>query len=141
MPYTISWYEPRRIILIELVGVITTDDLEKITEESFAKVLESDQRVHALVDQTNLKSAPMNLRSMKQFVSPNHADNQGMTVFVATDTNPVVRFLATTVFQIFGWEYRIAKTLDEAITILQKVDTELKINTNDTIKMDKSDLK
>jgi hypothetical protein len=120
MPYKISWYD-NRTLLIELIGVISADDFLAVTNESFALVEAASERIHGIVDQSQALSLPLSINSLARYIPRNKHPNQGMSILVIPKLNPIGRFAASTLLQILGLEYRIAQNMEEAEAILQKI--------------------
>lgn len=119
MPYQISWHNPNTM-LIELSGDVSPEDFLNITSESFALVEAANEKIDAIIDQSQAKTLPLNLRVLVDSVPRNRHPNQGMTVMLIPKMNQLGRFAASTLLQILGLEYRIAQTMEEAEAILQK---------------------
>lgn len=119
MPYTISWHTDNRIMLVQLLGDVTEDELTSITNESFEMVQQSDVRVHAIVDQSAIESIPKSLKAMSSSMPRNRSDNQGVTVLVIPDMNRIGRFFGSMVLQLVGLEYRIVDSMNEAEALLK----------------------
>jgi hypothetical protein len=120
MPYKISWYD-KRTLLVELIGEISSDDFIRMTNESFALVEAANERIDAIVDQSQAQSLPLNINTLSKSIPRNKNANQGMSILVIPKMNPIGRFAASTLLQILGLEYRIAQSMEEAEAILQKI--------------------
>ena len=125
MPYNISWYIKERVILIQINGKIAIDEFEQLHNESFDYVMQSQFKVHAIADLSQFEAIPTNLRMLSSATSKEKNHNQGMTVLVMPKMPSIIRFLASIIMQTLRLEYRVCETTDEAINILQRVDTEL----------------
>lgn len=125
MPYNISWYIEKRVILIEINGRIDLEEFEKLHNESFDYVMQSQFKVHAIADLSQFEAIPTNLRMLSSATSQEKNHNQGMTVLVMPKMPGVIRFIASIVMQTLRLEYRMCETVDEAINILKRVDTDL----------------
>jgi hypothetical protein len=125
MPYKISWYIEERVILIQINGKIAIDEFEQLHTESFDYVMQSQFKVHAIADLSQFEAIPTNLRMLSSATSKENNSNQGMTVLVMPKMPSIVRFIVSVVMQTLRLEYRVCETVDEAINILQRVDTEL----------------
>lgn len=125
MPYQISWYREPYIMLIQLEGKMSVEEMQTLIQDSFEHVRNASNAVHAMIDPSKLESIPMNLQGFKAMVKGNHHTNQGMTVFIAPTMNPMFKFISTTMFQMMRWEYRICDNYSQAETIIRKVDSHL----------------
>jgi len=122
MPFDVSWHTNNQIILIKLIGDVTEEELQLITDKSFDMVQASTMKVHALVDQRDMQSAPRGLKTMTDFIKSNKHPNQGITVLVAPNMNALTKFIVSTMFQVLRLEYRLATNMEDALTIIRKVD-------------------
>ena len=50
MPYKISWYQPQRIVLMQVEGLLTTPEVQSLIADSGTYVAEGTPLVHFLVD-------------------------------------------------------------------------------------------
>lgn len=118
MPYTISWHTKNHIMLVELSGIVTEDELTAITDESFELVKQSTERVHAIVDQSAVESMPKSLKALNNSMPRNRSEKQGITVLIVPDMNRWGKFIASTLMQLVGLEYRIVNSMEEAESLL-----------------------
>jgi len=121
MPYTISWHTENHIMLVELSGIVTQDELTSITDESFGLVQQSTARVHAIVDQSAVESMPKSLKALSSSMPRNRSENQGITVLIVPDMNRWGKFIASTLMQLVGLEYRVVNSMDEAESLLMSL--------------------
>lgn len=119
MPYTISWHTENQIMLIELKGIITEDELTAITDDTFELIQQTDNRVHAIVDQSAVEKMPKSLKALSNSIPRNRSENQGITVLLVPDMNRWGKFIASTLMQLVGLEYRIVSSMEEAENLLQ----------------------
>lgn len=120
MPYKITWHTENHIMLVELIGKVTEDELTAITNESFEMVQQSNNRVHAIVDQSTVESMPKSLQALSNSMPRNRSENQGITVLIVPKMNRFGRFVSSMTLQLIGLEYRIVESIQEAEALLQK---------------------
>lgn len=118
MSYTISWHTENYIMLVELSGVITEDELTAIADESFEMVQQSPNRIHAIVDQSAIESMPKSLKVLSNSMPRNRSSNQGITVLIVPDMNRFGKFISSMLMQLVGLEYRMVNSMDEAEELL-----------------------
>lgn len=121
MSYRISWHTENQIMLVELSGVVTEDELTAITHESFELLKQTDNRVHAIVDQSAVTAMPKSLKALSNSMPRNRRANQGLTVLLVPDMNRFGKFIASTLMQLIGLEYRIVNSMPEAEDLLIKL--------------------
>ncbi|MEO0563089.1 MAG: hypothetical protein AAF125_13355 [Chloroflexota bacterium] len=122
MPHTIEWQIPDRLLLIQVYGHMTTDEPELITDTAFAMVTTAKHTVHAIVDLKHLEHFPMSLNLITTKRTQNRHPNQGLTLLVHPNINPVLRYVMETIFRAGRWEYAIVRSVDEAMALLNKRD-------------------
>jgi hypothetical protein len=108
-------------MLIQVIGIVTHEELTAITNESFVLVEQTENRVHAIVDQSALESMPKSLKSLSDSFPRNSRANQGITVLVIPDMNRFGKFIGSVLMQLVGLEYRIVNTMEEAEFLLQSI--------------------
>ncbi len=126
MPYEISWYVEHRVIFIKISGDIDLEEFEQLHADSFAMVENSHHKVHAIADLSEFNAAPTNLRALSAASNPEKNHNQGLTVLVAPKIAGIFTFLFSVILQTLKLEYRISETVEDAVTILKKVDVDLR---------------
>lgn len=121
MPYIISWHTHNHIMLVQLIGDVSEDDLTTMTNETFKMVEQSDNRVHAIVDQSAVTTLPKSLKALSSSMPRNRSDNQGLTVLIVPSMNRVGKFLSSMALQLIGLEYRIVDSIEEAESLLKTI--------------------
>lgn len=125
MPYTIDWYIDQRVLLITVDGSLELEDFHQLHDEAFSYVKASDDIVHAIADLTNFEAIPTNISALFSSSNQEKTQQQGMTVLIMPGLNGVIRFAIGLVLQGLHLEYRIAESKEQAMTILERVDTTL----------------
>lgn len=125
MPYSMSWFIEKRVMLIEVSGRIDLEEFERLHKDAFAYVAESPYRVHAIADLSRFEGMPTNFRMLAAATNKEKTANQGMTVLVMPKLVRVVRFVCSLIMQTLHLEYRMCETIDEAVQIIQNVDAAL----------------
>jgi hypothetical protein len=112
-----SWYEPRQIILLQMVGQVTLDEMEK-ANRSIAQLLQDGLPPHLLVDFSHLEGMPM---SLKDGIHHSHtfADSRIGWIAAYALPNRAVRMLGTLFSQMMRIHLKNFDTQQEAITFLQ----------------------
>ena len=120
MAYELSWVIPSRVLLIELEGTVPTDEMIRLNSESLAHVDAGQAPVHILIDATKLNNTQVNLHELSQLSKTMHHDGIGWLILI----NPakMVSFATSIVSKLLQKKMKSAESIEEALTILQKVD-------------------
>lgn len=125
MPYNMSWYVDKRVILIEIIGKIQLEEFEQLHNEAFEYVEQSPYKVHAIADMSQFEAIPTNVKLLSSASSKEKSHKQGMTVLVMPKMPGIIRFIASIILQTLRLEYRMCQTTEEAISILRNVDADI----------------
>jgi len=121
MPYQINWHD-KNILLIELEGEISGEELGIIAEESFQLVVAASQVIHAIVDTSKMTTSPLNLRKSVSSIEGRRHPNQGLTVMVIPKMNIILSYASTTIMQLLRLEFRIVRSIEEAEATIHRID-------------------
>jgi hypothetical protein len=124
MPYTMSWYLPDRILMIEVVGVLTAADTESFAREGNAMVKSGTPLVHMLIDirqGLKVENIPASLRALQ--ANPPLAD-MGWVLIVG-GMNPLISVFTDLAGMVMRIRYRRFETLDEGLAFLKERDVSL----------------
>ena len=124
MPYKLSWYLPKRIILVDCVGTITTDEIRSFAQNGVEMVTSGRPLVHFIVDfrqVQGVESIPQALRTLQQ--NPPHPDT-GWVLFVGK-LNPLLTTFADFAGTVIRVRYRRFGSMEEALAFLKERDTSL----------------
>jgi hypothetical protein len=124
MPFSISWYVPDRVILVELSGVLTTTEIQTFTAQSYEMIAAGKPLVHFITDSQQIRkieSIPEALKAVQ--ASPNH-ENGGWYIMVGS-INPFVNFASDFVSSIMRSRYRRFDTMQEALDFIKERDESL----------------
>jgi hypothetical protein len=75
-----------------------------------------------LIDMRDVKELPVHVVQLKKANERTFRDPHIGWVVVVGSSNPMVRFLFSTLAQIAGIKFGMVNTLDEALTLLAKMD-------------------
>ncbi len=122
MPYTIRWYVEGRVILERAYGIVTMAELERFNEEVTREIVEhGTPPVHVVVDLTSVERYPPSLREVLSTMRRT-TDRARLGWMVVAVQNPVLRFVASVVFQVAGTRLRMFSTVPEALKFLALMD-------------------
>lgn len=125
MPYKLTWYVVNHVILIEITGHIDLTEFEQLHNEAFEYVANSQHKVHAIADLSQFEAVPTNLRMLSSATNKEKTHKQGMTVLVMPKMPGMIRFIVSLIMQTLRLEYRICESIDEAMSILERIDINL----------------
>src|SRR4051794_38985593 len=126
MPYRFEWYVEGRVILEEAYGDVTIDELIRFNAEVTQLIVEKGiAPVHVIVDLTKVEKYPPSLREVLGTMRQKHPEKVGWMLIVTE--NPVLRFVASMVFQIARLKLRTFSTLAQAKVFLAEMDETVKM--------------
>ena len=121
MPYKISWYQPNRVVLMQVDGLLTTAEVQSLIAEAGTYVAQGTPLVHFLVDTRALQkieSVPEALKVVQG--NPPHP-NMGWMLVVGR-MNPLVKFFLDFVGLLTRSRYRRFDTMPESLAFLKEID-------------------
>lgn len=122
LPYTIDWHINNRVLIIEVIGEISGDELRQMEAEAFEHIRKAPCTIHAIVDLRRLGVRPGTLQeSLKDTKRPKHK-NQGTSVIVTPPMHPVVKFICSAVMTTLQLKYDICDSLEEAHEKIAKLE-------------------
>lgn len=121
MPYSVDWFRPNHVIQLELIGNVSLEEAKHINTELLALLGQAETTVHMVADATTLENFPKNILQIKNTQAYLQHPKLGWIFFIS-QPNPLIRFFATTIAQVIGTRLRIVETIDEAVTIIDKID-------------------
>ena len=121
MPYRIQWYVEGRVILEEAFGDVTVEELIRFNAEVTTLIVDQGiAPVHVIVDLTKVEKYPSSLREVLGTMRQKHPEKVGWMLVVTE--SPIMRFVASTVFQIARLKLRTFATLQQAKGFLAEID-------------------
>jgi hypothetical protein len=122
--YTVEWYVPKRVILIQYNEMdITADVLQKLSADLEKCYQEGETPIHIISDNTHQGATKVGLQELKQGLAVMKQANWGWTIFLGA--NSLVNFFATVISNIFSMKIRKAQSLEEALGTLERLDFSL----------------
>src|SRR5262249_19197339 len=119
--YTVEWQVEGESLLVELSGEITAADIKNQNDYIIETYLNnSESKIHLIVIGTKISKIPANVSEVAAASKElaNHP-KLGMSVYVDM-VNPILAFLANTTAKVLGYPYKMCKTYDEALRILER---------------------
>lgn len=127
MPYSISWFVENRAVLVTLTDAVTVEEMMEYGSVLHDDYLEKGQApIHLVVDLNHMTGFPTQVMAVKRASQAylNHPA-LGWAIFVGIH-NPLLSFVANTVSQTLRIKSQQAKTLEEALEKLKRIDPQLK---------------
>src|SRR5690349_20430723 len=113
MPYKIEWYVEGRVILEEAYGDVTVEELVSFNAEVTSLIAnEGIAPVHVIVDLSKVEKYPSSLREVLGTMRQKNPEKVGWMLIVTE--SPIMRFIASTIFQIARLRLRTFSTLAQA---------------------------
>jgi len=124
MPYSIEWYVPKRLILEKAFGDVTMEELLRFNAEVTKLIAdEGVTPVHVIADLSKVGRYPSSLRDILGTMRQNNPEKMGWMVVVTE--NPMMRFVASIIFQIARLRLRMFPTMQQALAFLAETDETL----------------
>jgi len=121
MPYRIQWYVEHRVILEEAYGNVMIEELIQFNAEVTDLIVDQGiAPVHVIVDLTKVEKYPPSLREVLGTMRQKSPEKVGWMLIVTE--NPIMRFVASTVFQIARLKLRTFATMPQAKGFLAEMD-------------------
>jgi len=123
MPYKHSWYIKGQIVSATIWGEQTLEELVESNEEMIKKLEESDRpKVHAIINDENLISLPVNLLEFRKTMTYGVHPKLGWVVMVGNGKNLATDILMVMLAKILRARYIRVRLFEEALAHLKKVD-------------------
>lgn len=123
MAYQVSWYLADRVLLVQISGVISLDELRRVRDDCWTLSESGTQPVHAIVDLSGIESVPHNLNEIAKLMSESKPNSTGFSMLIIK--NRVVRFLGETLYQLLRLDMRNADSVEAAGAALALIDRSL----------------
>jgi hypothetical protein len=123
MAYKLFWHSKPNVLYLEMSGEFDKDAMYKSSHEIRDDFLENSAvLVHILVDTQAVKSYTKDLRVIREAtqIYSNHP-KLGWMILIGIE-NPITKFLANATLQIIKKQFKMAKSLEEAMAVLKEVD-------------------
>jgi hypothetical protein len=122
MPYEITWLRDKRIVSLRVWGVFSETELIASGSQMRDALSEGTAPVHVVCNATEVVDYPKNIRVVKEgaqlyFSHP----AMGWFMFLGFD-KPIMRFFSNTIMQLLMRNFKHARSMEEVMSILCKVD-------------------
>jgi hypothetical protein len=121
MPFEISWYQPQRVVLMKIEGVMTPDEVQTVVAKTTAMLNETSVMTHFLVDTRTLQKIENIPAALKAVQSGPMHPLMGWMIVVGR-MNPMVKFVLDFVGLLTKSRYRRFDTMPEGLSFLKEID-------------------
>jgi hypothetical protein len=122
MAYEVSWYMPKRVIITRMSGDV---DLQEVRESHMVITQlgeEVSHRVHVIMDMSGVTTFPTSLMRLSRVLGTVDDRRFGWVLIVSSD--PVLRFLLTTLGKLMKARMRIFNESESAFDFLAIADSQ-----------------
>lgn len=124
MPTKIYWYLPQQIIVNEHIGELSIASLIKAVEVTLELAADTEQNFHLLIDARRLDHTPSNIGELSNIAKGLLSNPRLDKIFLIT-SNQIHKFIGNLVIQLVRKPVKIVMSLEEALELLQKLDSKL----------------
>ena len=126
MAYEVKWYVTDRIVYARCYDDYTLDELASMTRCFVDDYLNAaDSTVHLLVDLNDMDTYPVQVARIRDVVQDSLLHPNMGWLLVYGVNNPMLAFIIKVATQVMRTRVRQINELDEAISVLQIVDSSL----------------
>ncbi len=123
MAFRTTWIEDKRIIYTELLGTLTSQEAQEMSDTHAKFLNEGTAPVHLIVDVTRLGAVPTSLRQNTSMGGYLRHPSLGWTVLIGGSV--LVNFMVSVIGQVFKFHYSKRENLENAMTYLISQDASL----------------
>ncbi|HVU10531.1 MAG TPA: hypothetical protein VHD90_04605 [Phototrophicaceae bacterium] len=123
MAYETRYSVNERVIHNRLYGEMTPEDPAGFNTATLDLIRSGDAPVHLIFDTSDLQPVGVPLKDVLEMVTFPGENKLGWVIIVGE--NPFARFVGSLLMQAGRVKYRMVGSLDEAVAILQRMDTSL----------------
>ena len=123
MPFNTTWIEEKRIIHTEMVGTLSSQEAQEMSDAHTKFLSEGIAPVHIIVDMIQLKEVPTNLHQNTSMAGYLRHPALGWTVLIGG--NVLLNFMVSILGHVFKFRYVKRATMEEALAYLAEQDKTL----------------
>jgi hypothetical protein len=113
MAFRCTWIEEKRVIYTEMISTMTSNEAQKISDAHMKFLNEGAAPVHLIVDLTQLKEVPTNMRQNTSMAGYLQHSSLGWTVLIGG--NVLINFMLSILGHVFKFRYVKRATLEESL--------------------------
>ncbi|GEM_PF-2404494 len=122
MPIDTSWLLEDRVMLIEMSGDLSLDDMRQGTLYSLDALNKTNHQIHQIIDLSQVKSLPNNIAEFAKIAQPANEHEMMGWVIVYGVQNKLIKFIATMTGHISKTQLKIVDSQAEAIDVLKRIE-------------------
>lgn len=127
MAYEVSWHLQDRVVFAKISGDFSLDDLHDSSSAISNDFLEvGAEPVHLICDVSGITRFPTQIMAIKQNTDLYLKHRKMGWLVMIGFNNPLAKFLANTISQTGRINFQQANSLEEAYTLLRRVDLTLR---------------
>ncbi len=126
MEYKLEWKIAKRILMAEVSGDVTLEDLRNFNTDVVRHIEIGVRPVHLISYGENIRHIPTNLMQIRSIISYIHHPDLGWTIVVKPKTNRLTEFMLSVTAQATGMQLQQVKNLEHGIEVLKKLDESLR---------------
>lgn len=117
------WVIEDRVILTELIGNITVEELVEASQRGTAMIEAGISPVYSLVDMSRMGLYPRQVTQIGRIASGGRSDKLGW-VLVYGIPHPLVNFLAVLFSRVIHTNFKVVKDQQEALALVEKLEAQ-----------------
>jgi hypothetical protein len=121
MPVKNTWIIENRILLTEIIGAVTSDELIASSRLGTEMIESGIAPVYSLVDLSQMGQFPLRLNEFSALFRQSPSKKMSW-MFICGIPNQFASFIATTFAQVTRSGYKVAKTRDEAMRMIEEIE-------------------
>lgn len=125
MEYKLEWKIPKRVLLAEVSGDVTLEDLRIFNADVVHHLDDGIGPVHLISMGENIRHVPTNLMQIRSIINYIHHPDIGWTIVVKPKTNRLTEFMLSVTAKATGMQLEQVKNLGHGIEVLKKLDESL----------------
>ncbi len=125
MPFTTQTLLENRIVVLTLDGVFSVEAAQQFNAYMLAHLTMHSATTHLIADITQARQMPSHIPELKGAFSYLRQPGMGWLIVVNSSPNPLANMLAAVITKAAGVNMRFAKTMDEALDALRRLDLTL----------------
>ena len=125
MYHGLMWLKDQRVIIVHFEGNLTIEEIESYDKAIQQQLDLAAEKVHVVADLTKVTQFPVNMMRVREVLHYHKHSRLGWHVLVNERPNPLMNFFATAISNVAGLKVQHARTLEEAVTTLSRVDMTL----------------
>ena len=117
MSHTVEWLLSERVILVNLEGDLTIDDLEDFSNDIVSLLEEGQSPVHIMISDANVGKIPVQLNQVQKKLGFIRHPALGWLVAVG-EVNPLINYIVPTIMKIAGVSYARRHSQEDALRLI-----------------------